>query len=126
MSYPVYSTRLLKLYNVTGFWQTVVPTGYVAVVKTVSASCWDAASGQASVAIVDAQVMYDVVPAVTGHVTRSMHQVAYAGEAIKGYLSRTNMSMIVSGYLLRNVGLMKRDPLEEEPALGPELLPEVA
>jgi len=126
MSYPVYSTRLLKLYNVVDFWQTVVPVGYTAVIKTVSASNWGSTTGQVSVAIVDAQVMYDVVPAVTGHVTRSMHQVAYAGEAIRGYLQHTSMSMVVSGYLLRNVGLMKRDPLEEEPALGPELLPEVA
>ena len=120
MSYPVYSTRLLKLYNVTGFWQTTVPAGYTCVIKTVASSNWDAAKGQVSVAVIDAQVMYDEVPGVTGHVTRSMHQVAYAGEVVKGYLSHLNMSLICSGYLLRNVGLAIGKHLELEEADPPE------
>ena len=49
-----------------------------------------------------------------------MHQVAYAGEVVKGYLSHLNMSLICSGYLLRNVGLAIGKHLELEEADPPE------
>lgn len=120
----VYSVRFLAGAG-AGWRYYTVPTGYRAVVRSISSAVWDPNPSWQSVSIAGVSVWFDETQAPHTCRVVDLRQVAYAGEQLGGYCAAASASICVSGYLFQDTGgagelqpdAVGEDPPQPDPSL---------
>lgn len=79
-----------------------VPPGYRAVIKSVIFATTDGGGGVATAECAGALICIWTAPGPNTQLAASMSQVAYAGELISVFVSKSNMWASAAGYLLQD------------------------
>lgn len=111
----------------SGVWVAyTVPVGYRAVVKSIAGVQGASAAGNIICSLNGVNIYVYPAPGQIGASYVATSQVAYANEVIRGYTANSNMSLVVSGYLLHDDGTGPRwqDQTSIEIAEKPQQLPD--
>lgn len=120
----LYSVRLLRVVT-PGTWTTyTVPPGHRAVVRTISAANRGSGDGFVRAILVDADILYRVIPASSSLVYGEYRHVLYEGETLWGFTDSATCHLVVSGYVFNDEASGREQPpvlVDElpEPLPGP-------
>jgi hypothetical protein len=109
---PVYSERLFLKTNTTAWNYWTVPAGFRAVITDAALVGNGTSNCDFYGTIGGVYVLFVVVPGTNPSYFFKTRQVAYAGETIGVKMGVTNCHMAVSGYVFRDVTLLKSGPFE--------------
>jgi len=106
----VYSTRFLLAAGSNLTWTYTVPSGRIAVVRSITSLNGGVAGQFAIVSIAGTAIYVRTFPATNQSDTMEMRQVVYGGETIGASLSGLYMTCAISGYLFDDLGAEEAPP----------------